>query len=202
MCSSSNKYHFDNRQATLLLDCGLDRRDIERENSQCRNDGQNRQGCLPFVCYFGHDLIGSTKGGVDGDEGGEGEDTDGGSSDDVGTDGGSSDDVGAGSLNAIICAASCAAGQPGIVYHYVSFSNWEGFHFRLHRSPAILYTCTVNGKTIRPAFASIKAPPTAEDWFTATVKVTATKAMIIFQTQVWTVDRCAKNVPGGVGISK
>ena len=98
----------------------------------------------------------------------------------------------------------CVAGHPGIAYHFKDIKNWEGFYFRPHSTnskSAIQFTCTVNGKATYPAGNKVNVP-TDGSWFTATVKVSATQATLKLDGLTWTVNRCAKNVAGGVGVIK
>ena len=98
----------------------------------------------------------------------------------------------------------CVAGHPGIAYHYISTSNWEGFYFRPHSTnsnSAIQFTCTVNGKATYPSGNKVFVP-TDGSWFTATVKVSATQAILMVNGLTWTVNRCVKSAAGGVGVIK
>ena len=82
--------------------------------------------------------------------------------------------------------------------------NWEGFYFRPHSTnsnSAIQFTCTINGKHTYPSGNKVNVP-TDGSWFTVSVKVTANQATLIMEGITWTVNRCAKNVAGGVGIQK
>jgi len=93
-------------------------------------------------------------------------------------------------------------GHPGIIYHYVDNKNWEGFYFRPHSTgtaSAIQFVCHVAGKASYPGGNSVKVP-TNGAFFNVKVMVTSTKATLIMAGRTWTVDRCAKNVAGGVGI--
>ena len=99
---------------------------------------------------------------------------------------------------------SYCTGHPGIIYHYTSDKNWEGFYFRPHSTgtnSAIQSTCMVDGKSTYPKVMKADVP-TDGSWFRATVKVTSTQATLTFNGVTLTVDRCAKGVAGGVGILK
>ena len=96
------------------------------------------------------------------------------------------------------------AGHPGIIYHYLNDKNWEGFYFRPHSTgttSAIQFTCHVNGKGTYPAGNAVKVP-TDGSWFNAEVIVTESKATLVMKGLKWTVNRCTKNLAGGVGIFK
>ena len=82
--------------------------------------------------------------------------------------------------------------------------NWEGFYFRPHSTnsnSAIQFTCTVNGKATFPSGNKVNVP-TDGSWFSVSVRVTDTQATLTMEGITWTVNRCVKNVAGGVGINK
>ena len=86
----------------------------------------------------------------------------------------------------------------------MDIKNWEGFYFRPHSTnskSAIQFTCTINGKHTYPSTNAVKVP-TDGSWFTVAVRVTATQATLKLDGLTWTVNRCAKNVAGGVGVIK
>ena len=95
-------------------------------------------------------------------------------------------------------------GHPGIIYHYLNDENWEGFYFRPHSTgtaSAIQFVCHINGKETYPGGNAVKVP-TDGSWFTAAVRVTGTQATLSVSGLKWTVNRCVKNVAGGVGVFK